>query len=156
MLPGEYEMLRHVWFPLARVEDVAKTGVVGANILGEELVVYRVAGVSTVAGAYCPHRGMALSLGQLTRDSLECPYHGWRFAPGSGACTAVAGAVGQQVPRCRITFEHVREPRIGQLRVERDIRRAGLDGGVDRRRPGGRRVPCRRRCAYPCRHRSRR
>jgi phenylpropionate dioxygenase-like ring-hydroxylating dioxygenase large terminal subunit len=89
MLPAEYEMLRHAWFPLARIEDVAKTGVVGANILGEELVVYRVAGVSTVAGAYCPHRGMDLGLGELTRDSLECPYHGWRFAPGSGACTAV-------------------------------------------------------------------
>ena len=89
VLPAEHEMLRHVWFPLARVEDVAKTGVVGANILGEDLVVYRVAGVSTVAGAYCPHRGMALSLGQLTRDTLECPYHGWRFAPGTGECAAV-------------------------------------------------------------------
>jgi phenylpropionate dioxygenase-like ring-hydroxylating dioxygenase large terminal subunit len=37
----------------------------------------------------CPHRGVALSLGQVREDGcLECPFHGWRFA-GDGACTKV-------------------------------------------------------------------
>ena len=28
----------------------------------------------------CPHRGVALSLGQVLEDgTLECPFHGWRF-----------------------------------------------------------------------------
>lgn len=89
MSPAELDMLRHTWFPLARIQDVDQRGVVGANILGEALVVYRTGGVSTVAGGYCPHRGMALWLGRLEDQQLECPYHGWRFAADSGACTHV-------------------------------------------------------------------
>jgi phenylpropionate dioxygenase-like ring-hydroxylating dioxygenase large terminal subunit len=89
VLPAEYEMLRHVWFPLVRIEDVDRAGVAAGNILGEQLVVYRVDGASTVAGAFCPHRGMTLSLGKLAGANLECPYHGWQFAPGTGACVAV-------------------------------------------------------------------
>jgi phenylpropionate dioxygenase-like ring-hydroxylating dioxygenase large terminal subunit len=98
VLPTEYEMLRHQWFPLARIEDVERTGVVAANILGEELVVYRVDGVTTVAGAFCPHRGMTLSFGRLVHDTLECPYHGWRFASGTGECTAVPSVTDGSVP----------------------------------------------------------
>jgi phenylpropionate dioxygenase-like ring-hydroxylating dioxygenase large terminal subunit len=99
VLATEYEMLRHQWFPLARIDDVERTGIVPANILGEELVVFRAGGVTTVAGAFCPHRGMNLGLGRLADDTtLECPYHGWRFAPGTGACTAVPSVPGGAPP----------------------------------------------------------
>ncbi|MER7455852.1 aromatic ring-hydroxylating dioxygenase subunit alpha [Micromonospora sp. NPDC126480] len=98
MLAAEYEMLRRTWFPVARVADVDKTGLLGANILGEDLVVYRTDGVSTVAGAYCPHRGMDLTVGQMVKGELECPYHGWRFAPGSGTCTAVPSLPDRPTP----------------------------------------------------------
>lgn len=51
----------------------------------------------------CPHRGVPLSAGQLERDAagkseVECPYHGWRFAP-DGQCTAIPSlASGQSFP----------------------------------------------------------
>ena len=36
----------------------------------------------------CPHRGARLSLGRVEAGHLECPYHGWQFAP-SGLCIHV-------------------------------------------------------------------
>src|SRR5438270_578215 len=39
VLVAEFELLRHLWFPVARLQDLA-AGPVGAAILGTELVVY--------------------------------------------------------------------------------------------------------------------
>ncbi len=33
----------------------------------------------------CSHRGVPLSSGRLDGESIQCPYHGWRFST-SGAC----------------------------------------------------------------------
>ncbi len=88
MDPVEYEMLRHMWFPVARVADL-KNGVASGSILGEELVVYGDEDSVTVAQGFCPHRGVALRLGQLRDGALECPYHGWLFETGSGRCTRI-------------------------------------------------------------------
>ncbi|MFD9624124.1 Rieske 2Fe-2S domain-containing protein [Streptomyces virginiae] len=84
----EYRLLRRTWFPVARVED-ARAGVVGANILGTELVVYTVDGQPTVAQGRCPHRGMALWRGGIRDGCLECPYHGWLFQPEDGRCAEI-------------------------------------------------------------------
>jgi phenylpropionate dioxygenase-like ring-hydroxylating dioxygenase large terminal subunit len=88
VIDEEYEFLRRTWFPVARVADLAD-GVAAGNILGNALVIYRVGAKLTVAGSVCPHRGMALQYGRVSDGSLECPYHGWLFAPGTGECTAV-------------------------------------------------------------------
>lgn len=84
----EYRLLCRTWFPIARIEDLEQ-GVVAGNILGTELVVYRAAGRTTVAGGRCPHRGVALWLGGLRDGCLECPYHGWLFEPGTGRCVEI-------------------------------------------------------------------
>ena len=83
MTQAEFELLAGTWLPVARTEDL-RDGVVAANILGTELVVFAVDGTVTVAAAACPHRGAALWLGRITDGALECPYHGWLFAPGTG------------------------------------------------------------------------
>lgn len=36
----------------------------------------------------CAHRGAALSLGKVCDDAIECPFHGFRFAP-DGRCVRV-------------------------------------------------------------------
>lgn len=99
MLNEEHELLRQTWFPVARLDDVSG-GVTAGNILGSALVVYRVGAEVTVADSACPHRGMALEQGRLSGGSLECPYHGWRFAPGTGECIAVPSLPpGSRVPQ---------------------------------------------------------
>ena len=37
----------------------------------------------------CPHRAAPLSAGRLVGDSLECPYHGWRFGTDNGRCRVI-------------------------------------------------------------------
>ncbi len=88
MHDGEYDVLRRMWFPVARLADFQRN-VLRGNILGTELVIYRVGEEITVADGYCPHRGMALGYGSVIRAGLECPYHGWVFAARSGECTEV-------------------------------------------------------------------
>lgn len=86
---AELELLRHTWFVVARSEDLAEGAVIGVRLLGERLVAYRSAGQVTLAQGYCPHRGMALWLGTLRGEDLQCPYHGWLFAPGTGECVKI-------------------------------------------------------------------
>ncbi len=38
----------------------------------------------------CPHRNYPLSEGRVMKGTLECPYHGWRFAR-DGRCAEVPG-----------------------------------------------------------------
>lgn len=85
MQDAEYNLLRHIWFPIARLSDL-REGAAHGNILGQELVIYRTADTVTVADRWCPHRGMALDYGQVLSEGIECPYHGWVFAPASGKC----------------------------------------------------------------------
>ncbi|MFD4748841.1 Rieske 2Fe-2S domain-containing protein [Streptomyces rubiginosohelvolus] len=112
--PVEHQLLRHTWFPIARSEDVTDRPV-QANILGTKLVVYRVGDTLTVARAACPHRGMDLSMGELRDGGIQCPYHGWIFAAGSGACTHVPSLPAGSSPvrtelrtyRCVEAYGHV-------------------------------------------------
>ena len=76
------------WHPVAASDEVVGAPV-AARLLERELVLWRAAGGAVQAWEdRCPHRGARLSLGQVKGDLLECPYHGWQFAPG-GQCVRV-------------------------------------------------------------------
>src|SRR5712691_3652069 len=100
MYPHELEMLQRLWFPVARSEDIGGDPV-PVDLLGERLVVFRTGEALAVATDRCPHRGARLSLGRLTEDVLECPYHGWRYSP-DGRCTLVPSQPGAH-PNARLT-----------------------------------------------------
>ncbi|HEV7960475.1 MAG TPA: aromatic ring-hydroxylating dioxygenase subunit alpha, partial [Rhizomicrobium sp.] len=55
----------------------------------------------------CPHRGVPLSAGKiLPENSVECPYHGWRFAR-DGVCRAIPSLVeGQDLDPGKIHVKH--------------------------------------------------
>ncbi len=71
-----------VWTPVLQSRKV-KRDPVGIRVAGEKVVLFR--GRDGVPGALvdrCPHRGVALSLGQVGEDGcIACPFHGWRFGP---------------------------------------------------------------------------
>ncbi len=59
-------------------------------LFDEAIVLFRSSGYIQALDDRCPHRGAPLSEGQITRDGLQCPYHGWTFN-GQGQCTRVPG-----------------------------------------------------------------
>jgi phenylpropionate dioxygenase-like ring-hydroxylating dioxygenase large terminal subunit len=57
--------------------------------LGKNLVAFRgQSGRAVVMDARCSHFGANLGRGKVIGDSLECPYHGWRYGP-SGRCEKI-------------------------------------------------------------------
>ena len=74
------------WYAVALSEEVAETPV-GKPFLGGRVVVYRdEAGDPVVLGAYCPHLGADLSIGEVVGSEIQCAFHHFRFGS-DGACT---------------------------------------------------------------------
>jgi phenylpropionate dioxygenase-like ring-hydroxylating dioxygenase large terminal subunit len=93
--------LRDIWYFAALASDLAPGRLKRFEILGEPVLIGRThAGEVMGLRDVCPHRAAPLSAGRLTRESdgaetIECPYHGWRFRP-DGACAAVPSLVDDQ------------------------------------------------------------
>jgi phenylpropionate dioxygenase-like ring-hydroxylating dioxygenase large terminal subunit len=80
--------LRHAWFPVARSKDIGTPR--STQLLEHRLVVFRdTDGVARVTDRRCPHRGGDLASGDIRGSRISCPYHGWQFDGGTGACTAI-------------------------------------------------------------------
>jgi phenylpropionate dioxygenase-like ring-hydroxylating dioxygenase large terminal subunit len=75
-----FDGFARVWTPTI-LASTLRDRPVGATVVGEKLALFRDA--SGRVGALldrCPHRGVALSLGTVTREGcLACPFHGWEF-----------------------------------------------------------------------------
>jgi len=87
------------WFPVARAEEVAPRHVVHAQLLGQEIALWRDdAGQVNGWENRCPHRGVRLSIGINDGKELRCRYHGWHYASGSGQCTFIPAHPDQKPP----------------------------------------------------------
>src|SRR3954468_8444215 len=92
------------WYPLCLAPDLAAGSVIGRDFLGTRVVAWRdAAGKPGVQGAWCPHLGAALSIGQVVDGRLRCPYHHWSF-DGSGACAHIAA--GDKIPDAARIFSY--------------------------------------------------
>jgi nitrite reductase/ring-hydroxylating ferredoxin subunit len=61
-------------------------------ILGRQLVAYRAAsGQVIVMDARCAHLGADLGCGTVVGETLECPFHNWRYGT-NGVCTSIPHA----------------------------------------------------------------
>jgi phenylpropionate dioxygenase-like ring-hydroxylating dioxygenase large terminal subunit len=103
--------LRHCWQPVARLQDL-KHGPQRAVLLGEALAVFLTeSGKAAVVADRCAHRGASLSMGKVEGESIQCPYHGWEWAGGDGACTRIPSLPDQSqiAPRARIPAFPARE-----------------------------------------------
>lgn len=102
--------LTDIWYFAALAADLKPGKLQRYELLGEPVLLGRTrAGQAYAVRDICPHRAAPLSAGKLVREAdgretVECPYHGWRFGT-DGACTAVPSLVSDQqmdVSRIRV------------------------------------------------------
>ena len=86
----------------AALDAVTETAI-KVKMLGQNFVVFRDSnGQAHVLSNICTHRGGSLAHGKVKGDTVECPYHGWRY-DGTGRVRAVpavarASATGRRRP----------------------------------------------------------
>ncbi|HHL42129.1 MAG TPA: Rieske (2Fe-2S) protein, partial [Hellea balneolensis] len=69
-----------IWYFAAFSPTLKRGGLVHKTIAGHPIVVGRGQdGKIFALRDICPHRAAPLSAGRIVKDSVECPYHGWRF-----------------------------------------------------------------------------
>lgn len=89
------------WYFLALGRDIARAELKRHEIMGEPVLVGRTrAGAVYAMRDICPHRAAPLSAGRLVDmpgegETVQCPYHGWRFRP-DGVCAAIPSLVEDQ------------------------------------------------------------
>ena len=89
------------WYFVALARDVPVASLKRYEIMGEPVLIGRTrAGEVYGMRDICPHRAAPLSAGRLVEkpgegETIECPYHGWRFRP-DGVCAAIPSLVEDQ------------------------------------------------------------
>ena len=82
-------MIPNQWYVILESNEVKPGKPVGVTRMGEKLVLWRdEKGQVTCMSDLCPHRGVALSIGKLMGDCVECPFHGFQYDT-SGRCTLI-------------------------------------------------------------------
>ncbi len=64
-------------------------GPLSKRILGRQLVAFRTAsGRVALMDAHCTHLGADLGLGSVVGETIQCPFHNWRYGT-DGVCTSI-------------------------------------------------------------------
>ena len=93
--------LTDIWYFVALAGDLSPGQLVRHELLGEPVMLGRSkAGSLFALRDICPHRAAPLSAGRFHTEAsgvetVECPYHGWRFGQ-DGACQAIPSLVDDQ------------------------------------------------------------
>jgi len=97
----------HAVLPVKQLEE--QNGVVGARILGEDIVIWKAGNDIRAWKDLCIHRGTRLSLGEVLEDqTLQCPYHGWIYDSG-GQCVKMPAHPEQTPPaKAKVTTYHAK------------------------------------------------
>ena len=82
-------MIPNQWYAILESNEIKKGKPIGVTRMAEKLVAWRDrSGKLTIMADRCPHRGVALSAGDIKNDCIQCPFHGFEFDQ-SGACTLI-------------------------------------------------------------------
>jgi len=95
--------LRDIWYFALLARDLKPGKVINKTLLGEPIAFGRTeSGEIFALRDLCPHRGVPLSAGRIAGETVECPYHGWRFGA-DGGCKLIPSLVpGQEIDASRI------------------------------------------------------
>lgn len=106
------ELLKDLWYFAATSRELKRGEMFRREILGEPIVLGRDGeGRAFALRDICPHRAVPLSAGRIeTTDgaqTVECPYHGWRYGTQDGVCRLIPSLVeGQPYEAGRIRVRH--------------------------------------------------
>lgn len=96
------------WYIVCKTGDIQPGNIRPVRLLGEDIIVWR--GNSPQAPVlawqdWCPHRGVALSQGNIVGDRLACRYHGWQYE-NTGKCVHIPSQPTQPLPNtCVKTYQ---------------------------------------------------
>jgi len=95
------------WHAVLTTQERDEKGVVGARLLGEDIVIWRAGDQVLAWQDLCLHRGTRLSLGEVQHgEQLMCPYHGWTYNA-EGQCVYMPAHPDQTPsPRARVRQYH--------------------------------------------------
>ncbi|RKQ69158.1 phenylpropionate dioxygenase-like ring-hydroxylating dioxygenase large terminal subunit [Litorimonas taeanensis] len=90
MATATSELVFDIWYFAGLSREIKKDKMVRFEIAGEAITIGRdKAGDLFALSDICPHRAAPLSEGQIKNDTVECPYHGWRFDIKNGLCKEI-------------------------------------------------------------------
>jgi phenylpropionate dioxygenase-like ring-hydroxylating dioxygenase large terminal subunit len=82
-------MIPNQWYAILESNEIKKGKIIGMTRMGEKMVAWRNRqGELSVMSDKCPHRGVALSIGKVMGDCIQCPFHGFEYDV-SGDCSLV-------------------------------------------------------------------
>lgn len=82
--------VQDIWYFAGITRDIPKSGLKRVVIAGEPICLGRQGdGTYFALRDICPHRAAPFSAGCLKGETVECPYHGWRFSSDDGRCTEI-------------------------------------------------------------------
>ena len=95
-------MLVNLWYVAQQSRNVTDKPVF-VRLLGQDLVLFRdESGQVACLSDICVHRGASLSQGRVVDGTVECPFHGWRYAR-DGRCSRIPAHPDMKVPgRARV------------------------------------------------------
>ena len=105
------------WYPVANLQECKPGNIITARLLGVNLVIWRSQEPNAPIQAwqdYCPHRGVQLSLGEITGNTLACPYHGWQYNQ-SGKCVHIPAHPDKTPPAGAQTKTYLCQERYGLI-----------------------------------------
>jgi phenylpropionate dioxygenase-like ring-hydroxylating dioxygenase large terminal subunit len=82
-------MIPNQWYAILESIEIKPGRIIGVTRMGEKMVAWRnKKGQLAVMSDKCSHRGVALSVGKLNGDCIQCPFHGFEYDT-SGTCKLV-------------------------------------------------------------------
>ena len=77
------------WYKVANSEDISSLKAIQIDNFPTQIVVWRGEDASLRGlDLYCKHMGASLACGEVNENSIQCPFHAWRWA-GDGKCDQI-------------------------------------------------------------------
>lgn len=86
-----------IWYFALFATEIKRGDMQHKTIAGHPIVVGRGEdGTVFALRDVCPHRAVPLSAGRIVENSVQCPYHGWRFGQKDGQCLEIPAICASQ------------------------------------------------------------